>query len=472
MPDELCSLTITEAAGLVERREVSPVDLTRSAFDRIERYDAQLAAFISRYQETAMLSAKEAEREISHGNYRGRLHGIPIALKDNIYLRGEVTTMGSKIHQNFTPDYDAGVVERLRAGGAVILGKTNMHEYALGVTTDNPHYGTCRNPWDLSRSPGGSSGGSAVAVASQLAYGALGTDTSGSIRIPAAACGLVGLKPTYGRIGKHGIFPEAWTLDHVGTLTRCVADAAIMLDAISGHDQRDPTSLDLAPTRLGESLSPDIRGMIIGIEEDYFFADVDSDVARIVRSAIDTLQQLGAVIRPITLSTLRHCVWALSIIDSSETTTVHEATLRERPEDYGNDVRFLLECGTLPSAVDYLQAQQLRAKIKHEFAAVFTEVDVIAAPTVPIRTPMIGELVTTANGTEVDTIESLMRLVGPANLVGLPSVSLPCGLLDGMPVGIELMARPLNEQQLLIVAATLESTDTLRGHAPTAYSQT
>lgn len=470
MPEELCSLSIAEAAELVERREVSPVELTQSALQRIDLHDSRLAAFISRYHDAAMLSAKEAEREISRGNYRGGLHGIPIALKDNIYLRDEVTTMGSRIYGDFRPNYDAGVVERLRAGGAVVLGKTNMHEFALGVTTDNPHYGTCRNPWDLGRSPGGSSGGSAVAVASRMAYGALGTDTSGSIRIPAAACGLVGLKPTYGRVAKNGIFPEAWTLDNVGTLTRCVADAAIMLDAISGHDQRDPTSLNLPATRLVETLSLDIRGMVVGIEDDYFFADVDTEVARAVWAAIDTLHDLGAVIKPIALPTLRHCVWALTIIDSSETTTVHEATLRERPGDYGEDVLFLLKCGTLPSAVDYLHAQQLRSRIRHEFAAAFTEVDVIAAPTVPIRTPEIGETVTTINGVEADTVESLMRLVGPANLVGLPSMSLPCGVLGGMPVGLELMARPLDERRILTAASAFESTDPLHGRIATAYS--
>ncbi len=471
MLDELWSLSLAEAATLVECREVSPVELTRSTWARIERYDSSLGAFISRYHDASLLAAKEAEQEISAGGYRGKLHGIPIALKDNIYLRGEVTTMGSRIHRDFTSDHDAGVVNRLRAGGAVIVGKTNMHEYALGVTTDNPHYGTCRNPWDLSRTPGGSSGGSAVAVAAGMSYGALGTDTSGSIRIPAAACGLVGLKPTYGRVGKHGIFAEAWTLDHVGTLTRSVADAAIMLDAISGYDPLDAASLDTPPTRLSENLSPDIRGLVVGIEEDYFFAGVDTEVSDIVRSAIDTLSQLGAVIKPIALPMLRHCVWALTIIDSSETTTVHDAMLRDRPEEYGEDVRFLLACGTLPSAVDYLNAQQLRARIKHEFAAAFADVDVIVAPTLPIRTPAIGELMTTVNGAEVDTVESVMRLVGPANLVGLPSLSLPCGILNDMPVGIELMARPLDERHIFAAAAALESTDPLRGRAPSAYLQ-
>ena len=209
----------------------------------------------------------------------------------------------------------------------------------------------------------------------------------------------------------------------------------------------------------------------MGIEEDYFFAGVDTEVSDIVRSAIDTLSQLGAVIKPIALPMLRHCVWALTIIDSSETTTVHDAMLRDRPEEYGEDVRFLLACGTLPSAVDYLNAQQLRARIKHEFAAAFADVDVIVAPTLPIRTPAIGELMTTVNGAEVDTVESVMRLVGPANLVGLPSLSLPCGILNDMPVGIELMARPLDERHILAAAAALESTDPLRGRAPSAYLQ-
>jgi aspartyl-tRNA(Asn)/glutamyl-tRNA(Gln) amidotransferase subunit A len=466
---DLLSRPLAEVARLVKSRAVSPVELTRESLAQIDRYDSRLRAFISRYDEPAMRAARNAEAEVGRGEYRGPLHGIPIGLKDNIFLGGRVTTMGSKIHRDHVPDDDAGVVTKLAAAGAIVLGKTNMHEYALGVTTDNPHFGTCRNPWDLNRTPGGSSGGSAAAVASEMVFAALGTDTSGSIRIPAAACGLVGMKPTYGRVGKSGVFPEAWTLDHVGILTRSVADAAIMLDAITGHDLGDPASLKIAGTRCTDGLATDIRGLVIGVEEDYFFADVVDDVARIVRAAIDALRDLGATIKPIKLPSLRHCVWALTIIDSAETTTVHQSMLERRPEDYGDDVRLLLECGTLPTAVDYLQAQQLRRRIKEEIAEVFTKIDVMAAPTLPIRTPAIGETTSLINGSSTDTVEALMRLVGPGNLVGLPSMSVPCGILDGMPVGLELVGSPLGEQRVLNVGAAFEAIDPLHGLHAVAY---
>lgn len=466
---DLLSRPLAEVAKLIKSREVSPAELTRESLAHIDRYDSQLRAFISRYDDTAMRAAQNAEAAIGRGEYRGPLHGIPIGLKDNIFLRGRVTTMGSKIHHDYLPNEDAGVVTKLNTAGAIVLGKTNMHEYALGVTTDNPHFGTCRNPWDLHRSPGGSSGGSAAAVASEMVFAALGTDTSGSIRIPAAACGLVGMKPTYGRVGKSGVFPEAWTLDHVGTLTRSVADAAIMLDAITGHDPHDPASLNMVGTHCAQGLSTDIRGLVIGVEEDYFFADVDDDVARIVRAAIDALSDLGATIKPIKLPRLRHAVWALTIIDSSETTTVHQSMLDSRPQDYGDDVRLLLECGTLPTAVDYLQAQQLRRRIKDEFAAVFTEIDVLAAPTLPIQTPAIGEMASLINGSSTDTVEALMRMVGPGNLVGLPSLSVPCGVLAGMPVGLELIGPPLGEQRVLNVGAAFEATSPLQGLCAAAY---
>jgi aspartyl-tRNA(Asn)/glutamyl-tRNA(Gln) amidotransferase subunit A len=321
-------------------------------------------------------------------------------------MSGKVTTMGSKIHKDSVPSYDAGVIDRLTEAGAIFLGKLNMHEYALGGKTDNPHFGTCRNPWDLSKTPGGSSEGSAVAVASMMAVATLGSDTSGSIRIPAAICGVLGLKPTYGRVSKYGCLPEAWTLDRVGPIARKVAAAAIMLNTISGYDYRDPTSLSLPPTHTYESLSKAISNLVVGVEQYFFFADPDDVVGEIVLAGIDQLRRLGATIKPIKVPTLRNCVYTLTIIDTSETTTVHNSMLRSRPLEYGEDVRFLLECGALPSAVDYLQAQQIRRRIKLEFDEVFSEVDAIVAPTLPIRTPNIGELTppSTARATTVSKV--------------------------------------------------------------------
>ena len=468
---ELMSRSLVELSELIKSKEISPVELTRDAFERVDRFDSRLKAFISRYDDDATAHALVAEREILDGHYRGRLHGIPIGIKDNIYLSGKTTTMGSKIHRDYIPTHDAGVVGKLAEAGAITLGKLNMHEYALGASTDNPYFGTCRNPWDLNKTPGGSSGGSAAAVASGMTVAALGSDTSGSIRIPAAVCGVVGLKPTYGRVSKYGVFPEAWTLDHVGPIAGTVADAAIMLDAISGADRNDPSSLLVPPTKTFESLTADVRNLVIGIDEEFFFADVDDDVAAVVMAALENLHDLGATLRTVRLSTLRNCIWALTIIDTSETTTVHDAMLKSRPEDYGDDVRFLLECGALPSAVDYLQAQQLRLIIQRELDEVFRGIDALAAPTMPIQTPSIGENSSTINGKSVDTLESLIRLVGPANLAGLPTLSVPCGLIDGLPIGMQIIGRPQGEQQILNLGVALESTDPLNGARPQAHLQ-
>ncbi len=469
MSRELHLLSIAQVSKLLKKKEVSPVELTKICLDRIEEFNPKLNAFITVYSEEAMKQAKKAAHEIARDEYRGKLHGVPLAIKDNIYFADHVTTMGSKIHKDFVSDFDATTVVKLRESGAIFLGKTNMHEYALGATTDNPHYGTCRNPWHFGKIPGGSSGGSAAAVSAFLAYGALGTDTSGSIRVPAAACGLVGLKATYGRVSKYGCFPEAWSLDHIGPLTRTVEDAAIIFDAISGGDKNDPTSLDLKPTKLAKKLDGDLSKLTIGIEEDFFFHFTDVDVERQVRATISQLKKMGAKVKTVKIPSLKDAFWALTIIDTAETTAVHQPLMKEHAKDYGTDVRFLIECGYLPSAVDYLQALQLRRIIQQEVTAVFEEIDVLLAPTLPSKTPSVGELTSVINGKSVDTIETCMHNVGPGNLLGLPSISMPCGIIDGIPVGIEIIGAPLQELKVLNLARGLERTNPLGGQVPTAY---
>jgi aspartyl-tRNA(Asn)/glutamyl-tRNA(Gln) amidotransferase subunit A len=469
MSEDLLLMPLSKVSNLIKERKVSPVELTKLCLDKIDKFNPTLNAFISIYHEEAIQQAKMEETEIFRGKYKGKLHGVPIAIKDNLYFANHVTTMGSKIHKDFIPVHDAGVISRLRSTGAIFLGKTNMHEYALGATTDNPHFGTCRNPWDMSKIPGGSSGGSAAAVAAGLTFAALGTDTSGSIRVPAATCGIVGLKPTYGRVSKYGCFPEAWTLDHVGPLTRTVEDSAIMLDAMSGFDKNDPTCLNLPPTQTFDFIHKDIKNLVIGVEEDFFFAHVDHQVESLVRAGIERLQSLGATLKPVKLPSLENAFWALTIIDTSETTAVHQPMMKTRAADYGDDVRFLIECGYLPSAVDYLQALQLRQHIKLEVAEVFKTIDVLIAPTLPSQTPSIGEVVSVVNGLSVDTIEILMHNVGPGNLLGLPSLSMPCGIVEGMPVGMEFIGAALGEQAVLSTALAFESTNPLNGASPRSH---
>lgn len=469
MSSELATKPIEELSRLIESRQISPVALTEAVLQQVSLHDNALKAYITVYAEDALMEAKLAENEIAAGNYRGPLHGIPMAIKDNIYFENKVTTIGSKIHQDFVPDHSATVIERLASAGVVFLGKLNMHEYALGGTTDNQTYGTCRNPWDLSKTPGGSSGGSAAALASHMTVASLGTDTSGSIRIPAAICGVVGLKPTYGRVSRFGCFPEAWTLDHIGPMTKTVTDAAIVLDAISGYDSRDQASMALPPTRTADHLSSRCDGLVVGISEQFFFHDVDDEIALCVWRGIKALERLGATVKSVKIPELQHSEYALTIIDTSETSAVHHANLRARPQDFSDDVRLLLECGELPSAVEYLEAQQIRRHLKLKLHRIFEDVDVIIGPTLPARTPSIGESVATINGRSVDFLESLVRLLGPASLLGLPSLSVPCGLVDGMPVGMQIIGPALGEQKVLNVGLAIESTEPLGSHVASAY---
>lgn len=466
MKSELLDLPIETLSSLLVTREISPVDLIQESVDRIDQFDSAVNSFISRHFEAAFLQADAAAFEIGHGRHRGPLHGVPVAVKDNLYTRGSVTTIGSKIHSDFVPPFSATAVDRLADAGAISLGKTNLHEYALGVTSQNSHYGDCCNPWDISRITGGSSGGSAAAVACGFVKTALGSDTSGSIRIPASICGVVGLKPTYGRVSTYGCFPEARTLDHVGPITATVADAAIVFDALSGHDPHDPGSLALPATNTYESLCDDARGVVIGIEEGFFFDRVDARVQAVVWSAIDALVQMGAILRSVHMPALQRSVRALTIIDTAETSAVHACGLRDRAVDYGEDVRALLELGHRPSAVDYLHSRQVRREVRSEFEQVFVDVDVIVSPTLPLATPFRGELVSRIEGAEVDVIESLMRLVGPANLVGLPSISVPCGLLDDLPLGLQIIGPALGESTILNVGAAVETARLMQRAAP------
>ncbi|QQE79195.1 amidase [Alicyclobacillus sp. SO9] len=455
MTEELAMLSINRLALLLQSRQVSPVEVTNSVLRRIEKYNEELHAYIQIYSTDALQSAQKAEHEMMHGGYRGKLHGVPTAIKDNIYFKNHLTTMGSKIHAHYIPDYDATVVTRLAKAGAVFVGKLNMDEYALGGKTDNPYFGTCRNPWDKSRSPGGSSGGAAVAMAAHLAIATLGTDTSGSIRIPASACGIVGLKPTFGRVSKRGCFPEAWSLDTVGPLTKTVHDAAALLEVIAGFDEQDPSSVNVPSQHYTKFLSEDIEGMVMGVNEAFYFKDVDSTVADLIWQLIRTLEKRGAKVAPVELPSLKFAEFALTITDICETSTVHHENLKRRPQDFAPEIRQLLELGEIPSAVDYLQAQQLRRRIEQDFTDAFRKADVLIGPTLPGIASKIGE----SSG-------DLSRLVGPANLVGLPSLTVPCGFNQGMPVGAQIIGPAFGEGKVLKMGYAVESTNPLGGKQP------
>ncbi|WP_026918572.1 amidase [Gordonia shandongensis] len=468
MSDELLTKSAVEVGELIRTREISPVDVTRQLLDHAHALNGEVNAYVSFRDEQALADAERAEKEIAAGDHRGPFHGVPMALKDNLYVAGETTTMASKIHRDFVSADDATVVGRLRDAGIVLTGKLNMHEYAWGIDNNSPHFGAVHNPWDLDKVPGGSSGGSGAAVAADMSFISLGTDTAGSIRIPSSACGLVGLKPTHGRVAKYGCYPLAWTLDHIGPMAKTVDDAAAMLQAIAGFDRRDPTSVDTPVGDYRGALGGDPAGLVIGIEEDYFFANVDAEVERLVRARIDDLVSRGATVRKVSIPALAYSEWTELATSLSEASAIHHRDLQQRPEDFGEDIRFLFYLGELFTSVDYLQAQQARRQIKRDFAAALADVDVLIAPTLPVMAPDIGSAVADLNGSPVDLVDNFIRFTGPSNLTGLPAMTVPAGCNGDLPVGLQIIGKAFDEETVLRVGRYVEESDPMEGRrAPT-----
>ncbi|MCM3587796.1 amidase family protein [Mesobacillus maritimus] len=466
MNQELPAKSIQELSPLLRDKQISPVELANAVLTKAESNNEQVNAYIEIDREKAIQEAARAESEIMNGDYRGPLHGIPMALKDILYFKGERVTLGSKIHQDFVPDYDATVVSKLKQEGVVFTGKLNMHEYAWGATTTNPHFGACHNPWDLTKIPGGSSGGSGAAVAADMTIASLGTDTGGSIRIPASACGIIGLKPTHGRISKYGCFPLSWSLDHIGPMTKTVYDAALLLETLSGYDPQDPTSVNTPSKNFTSLLSENLNGTVIGINEEYFFKNVDKKVEDTVRGAIHVLERLGARIETVKLPALQFSEFAELVTITSEASAIHHDNLVKQPANFGDDVRFLLEFGELISSVDYLKAQQIRRQLDNDFAKVFEGIDVLITPTLPFLPNNIGESTVSINGKQLSFLDEVIRFTGPGNLTGLPAISIPCGIQDGLPVGLQIMGPAFKEENVLNVAYALEKTNPLKGRKP------
>ena len=447
--------TILEAADALRAGSVSSVELTRQCLGRIEKTQPALNCFITVTAHEALAEAEARDAELRGGVDRGRLHGIPIALKDVFETRGILTTCGSRLFAGHVSSRDAAVTERLREAGAVMLGKTNMHELAYGITSSNPHYGPVRNPWDTSRVPGGSSGGSGAAVAADLCYMAMGSDTGGSIRIPAAFCGTVGLKPTYGRVSRYGVMPLDFTLDHMGPLTRSVRDAALVLEVLAGHDARDHTS---SAEPVGPYLPPrqiSLAGVRIGLPENFYFDRIDTGIEKAVRQVAATAAELGAEIIPVRVPDIAGLNIVGRVILLAEASATMEPYLSRR-SDFGADVLSMFDQGRLIGATDYVQAQRLRRVFQSEFAMLLEEVDCLLTPCTPNIAPRIGEASITIKGEPEDARLASTRLVRGINVLGLPALAFPCGLSNGLPASGQLIGRAFDEAGILRIGAAIE----------------
>ncbi|MDD2901859.1 MAG: Asp-tRNA(Asn)/Glu-tRNA(Gln) amidotransferase subunit GatA [Syntrophales bacterium] len=474
MTDSLYSLSISELAPLLARREVSPVEVTEQLLERIAAVDGQLNSYLTVDADGARVQAKAAEARIAKGE-GAPLTGIPLALKDVLVTKGLRTTCGSRILENFVPPFDATVCARLREAGAVFMGKVNMDEFAMGSSTENSAFGPTHNPWNRDYIPGGSSGGSAAAVAADLCIASLGSDTGGSIRQPACHCGVVGLKPTYGRVSRYGLVAYASSLDQIGPLTKEVRDAALLLNCIAGHDRRDSTSVDQAVPDYLARLGREIKGLKIGVPQEYFGEGLDPDVASAVQAALKTLEGLGAVLVEVSLPHTEYAVavyYVVAVAEASSNLARYDGVkygLRAegrnllemygatRTKGFGAEVRRRIMLGTYALSAGYYdayyrKASQVRALIRGDFDRAFKECDVVATPVSPTPAFRLGEKMADPLTMYLSDIFTIS-----ANLAGVPGISVPCGFSGGgLPIGLQLMGPPFGEEVLLQAAYALE----------------
>ena len=474
MAGDVLDLSALELARAIETREVSPVEVVESTLQRLDETEPLLNAFVIRLDEEARAAARQAEQEIAAGRYRGPLHGIPLAVKDNIAVAGTVTAAGAKfLADNFTAE-DAESVRRLRTAGAIVVGKTNLHELALGSTTVNPWYGTTRNPWRTDCIVGGSSGGSAAAVAARQVALALGTDSAGSVRMPSSVCGIVGLKPTHGRVSMRGLVASLTvTTDHIGPMTRTVADAALMMDAMAGHDPQDPFSRDRPRPPYREALGPDLRGARVGVPTNFFFDVVDREVEAGVRAAIRELEGLGASLVEVAIPDLEEMMETRAGFGGEGLAFVMPY-LRAHPEQFSDALRRRLYANFFITAADSARTNRVRRLVQERFAAVFRTVDLLATPATAVPAWPIPDVIVPAYdhrvGREVEQPEAtvLRRLTAPGNSTGLPAITVPCGFTGGgLPIGLQLMGRPFDEARLLAAAHAYEQATPWHTRRPT-----
>lgn len=432
----LSFLSLTDQRDLIKSREINASELADACYRQIERLNPTLNAFITVIP-PEQLSAQEETQS-------GHLHGIPVAVKDLYNTKGIRTTAGSRFFADHIPQEDAYVVQKIKKAGAQIIGKTNTHEIALGVTNNNPHYGACRNPWDITRISGGSSGGSAAAVATGMALAALGTDTGGSIRIPASLCGVVGLKPTFGRVSLRGILPLSWNLDHAGPITRKVEDAALMLQVMGGYDELDPASMKTLPGDYYSHLRDGIKDRKFALATGSFIEESDPEVLEAVRKTAQVLEEQGAIITETNVDFLKEAAIANALMTQADGAAIHRERLKEHPDWFGADVRQRLEIGAAFTSSEYILARRTQAEIKRQLELLFEEHDGLLLPTTPITAPVLeGE-------NALERARQLTRFTAPFNLTGLPALTVPCGFTsEGLPIGLQIVSRAWNEAGVL-----------------------
>ncbi|MFA6271806.1 MAG: Asp-tRNA(Asn)/Glu-tRNA(Gln) amidotransferase subunit GatA [Patescibacteria group bacterium] len=476
---KLSDLTLKEASQKLKDRKISSVELTQEYLNNIEKTEPKISAFLEISKDIAIDSAKEADKKIKEGGYGSPLLGIPAALKDNMLALGTHATAGSKILENYRSMYDSTVATKLNNSGMVLLGKTNLDEFAMGSSTENSAFQKTKNPWNLKKVPGGSSGGSAAAVAAKECVYALGSDTGGSTRQPAAFCGVVGLKPTYGRVSRYGLIALASSLDQIGPITRTVEDSALVLNAIAGQDSKDSTTALVPVEDYTKNLKKDIKGLRIGIPKEYFVGGIDKNVEEGIRTAIGQLEKMGASVREVSLPYTDYALAVYYIIlpaeassnlsrydgirygysitqDDKDIKDLFSVYSRSRAGGLGDEVKRRIMIGTFSLSSGfydayYRRAQKVRELVKNDFAEVFTEVDILVTPTTPTTAFDIGEMVNdplTMYLSDVFTVS--------ANIGGIPAISVPCGFSEGMPIGLQFMAKPFAEGQLLQIAYQYE----------------
>lgn len=458
--DTIHALTLSSALELLRGKKISSQDLAEACYGQIERLNPSLNAFITMIDLRAALKTQIPIDKASSSN---ALHGIPLAVKDLFDTAGIRTTAGSKFFAENIPSEDAFVVEKLKQAGALIVGKTNTHEIALGVTGNNPHYGTARNPWDTSRIPGGSSSGSAIAVATGMALGALGTDTGGSIRIPASLCGIVGFKPTFGRVSLRGVFPLSWNLDHVGPLTKCVKDAAAILQVISPYDPMDPASIKMLTGDYLGHLLDDITGRKIALGVGDYIEGSDAEVLSAVHEAARLFESLGCKVQEVNMDWMRDAALANKTMTQSDGAAVHRDRLKEHPDWFGEDIRRRLEDGAKTTSTEYILARRAQAEVRKRFEQFFESYDFLITPTTPIPAPTIE------GHDAVEQAGRLTRFTAPFNLAGLPALSLPCGSTKmGLPIGLQIVSRAWADAKVLNAGYAFEQATEWHNRFPSA----